>query len=90
MNGFEPNHTGEAHVANESDAWLEFVGAATEPIERMEQRRAPSPRVTSKLIAAATRLQTRTARVLALSMINQRDATGSHAGPTAACRLPPQ
>ena len=69
VNGFD-NRTGEAHIANESGAWLEFVGECHAAIERMEQGAVES-RVTSSLLAAATRLQTRTARVLALTMISR-------------------
>lgn len=69
VNGFD-NHTGETHVASESGAWLEFVGECHAAIERLE-RGALEPRVTSTLLAAATRLQTRTARVLALTMITR-------------------
>ncbi len=69
MNGFD-NRTGEAQVANESGAWLEFVGECHAAIERIEQG-ALEPRLTSTLLAAATRLQTRTARVLALTMISR-------------------
>lgn len=69
VNGFD-NHTGEAHVANESLAWLEFVGKCHAAIERMDQG-ALEPRVASTLLAAAARLQTRTARVLALTMISR-------------------
>ena len=69
MNGFD-NRTGEAQVANESGAWLEFVGECNAAIERIEQG-ALEPRLTSTLLAAATRLQTRTARVLALTMISR-------------------
>ena len=64
------NRTGEASVVNESGAWLEFVGQCHAAIERLEQG-ALEPRVTSTLLAAATRLQTRTARVLALTMISR-------------------
>jgi transcriptional regulator GlxA family with amidase domain len=64
------NRTGEASVVNESGAWLEFVGQCHAAIERLEQG-AVEPRVTSTLLAAATRLQTRTARVLALTMISR-------------------
>ena len=59
------NRTSEASVVNESGAWLEFVGECHAAIERLEQG-ALEPRVTSTLLAAATRLRTRTARVLAL------------------------
>jgi len=69
VNGFD-NRTGEAQVANESGAWLEFVGECNAAIERIEQG-ALEPRLTSTLLAAATRLQTRTARVLALTMISR-------------------
>jgi AraC-like DNA-binding protein len=64
------NRTGEASIVNESGAWLEFVGECHAAIERLEQG-ALEPRVTSTLLAAATRLQTRTARVLALTMISR-------------------
>ncbi len=56
--------------SDESSAWLEFVGACHGAVERLE-RGASDARETPRLIAAATRLQTRTARVLALSMINR-------------------
>ena len=69
MTGLD-NRTGEASVVNESGAWLEFVGQCHAAIERLEQG-ALEPRVTSTLLAAATRLQTRTARVLALTMISR-------------------
>lgn len=69
VNGFD-DRTGEAQLANESGAWLAFVGECHAAIERMEQG-ALEPRVTSMLLAAATRLQTRTARVLALTMISR-------------------
>lgn len=69
MNGID-NRTGEAHIANESGAWLEFVGECHAAIERIEQGAVES-RVTSSLLAAANRLQTRTARVLALTMISR-------------------
>jgi AraC-like DNA-binding protein len=55
---------------DESNAWLEFVGACHGAVERLEHG-SPDARETPKLIAAATRLQTRAARVLALSMINR-------------------
>lgn len=69
MTGLD-NQTAEASVVNESGAWLDFVGECHAAIERLE-RGALEPRVTSTLLAAATRLQTRTARVLALSMISR-------------------
>ena len=56
--------------ADEATAWLEFVGACHGAVERLEHGSSDA-RETPKLIAAATRLQTRTARVLALSMINR-------------------
>ena len=68
--------------ADESNAWLEFVGACHGAVERLERGSADA-RETPKLIAAATRLQTRTARVLALSMIN-RVTNRLAAGPAAA------
>lgn len=68
--------------ADESNAWLEFVGACHGAVERLE-RGSSDARETPKLIAAATRLQTRTARVLALSMIN-RVTNRLAAGPAAA------
>ena len=69
-------------IADESSAWLEFVGACHGAVERLEQGSFDA-RETSRLIAAATRLQTRTARVLALSMIN-RVTNRLAAGPAAA------
>jgi AraC-like DNA-binding protein len=68
VNGF--NHTSETHVGGESGTWLEFVGQCHAAIERMEQGTL-EPRITSALLATATRLQTRTARVLALTMISR-------------------
>jgi AraC-like DNA-binding protein len=68
--------------ADESNAWLEFVGACHGAVERLEHGSSDA-RETPKLIAAATRLQTRTARVLALSMIN-RVTNRLAAGPAAA------
>jgi AraC-like DNA-binding protein len=68
VNGFD--RTSETHVAHESGAWLEFVGQCHAAIERIEQGSA-EPTVTSTLLAAATRLQTRTARVLALTMLTR-------------------
>ena len=68
--------------SDESSAWLEFVGACHGAVERLE-RGASDARETPRLIAAATRLQTRMARVLALSMINRvtnRLAAGQGAG----------
>src|SRR5688500_12614299 len=67
---------------DESSAWLEFVGACHGAVERLEHGSSDA-RETPKLIAAATRLQTRTARVLALSMIN-RVTNRLAAGPAAA------
>jgi AraC-like DNA-binding protein len=67
---------------DESHAWLEFVGACHGAVERLE-RGSSDAHETPKLIAAATRLQTQTARVLALSMIN-RVTNRLAAGPAAA------
>lgn len=70
VNGFD-NRSGDARiVANEAGAWLEFVGQCHAAMERLEQGTL-EPHVTSTLLAAATRLQTRTARVLALTMISR-------------------
>src|SRR5262245_56461365 len=69
LNGFN-NRSGDARLANEAGAWLDFVGQCHAAMERLEQG-ALEPHVTSTLLAAATRLQTRTARVLALTMISR-------------------
>jgi AraC-like DNA-binding protein len=64
------SRTPSGDSSDESHAWLEFVGACHGAVERLERGSADA-RETPKLIAAATRLRTRTARVLALSMINR-------------------
>jgi AraC-like DNA-binding protein len=64
------SRTAPGDSIDESHAWLEFVGACHGAVERLEHG-SPDARETPKLIAAATRLRTRTARVLALSMINR-------------------
>jgi AraC-like DNA-binding protein len=69
VNGFD-NRSGDARVGNETVAWLEFVGQCHAAIARLEKGTL-EPHVTSTLLAAATRLQTRTARVLALTMISR-------------------
>ena len=69
VNAFD-SRIGEAKASNESGAWLDFVGECHSALERLEKG-AIEPRVTSTLLAAATRLQTRTARVLALTMISR-------------------
>ena len=69
VNGFD-DRTGKAPTAGEAGAWLEFVGQCYAAMERLEQGTL-EPHVTSTLLAAATRLQTRTARVLALTMISR-------------------
>jgi AraC-like DNA-binding protein len=69
VNGFD-DHSGDARFANEAGAWLDFVGQCHAAMERLDQGTL-EPHVTSTLLAAATRLQTRTARVLALTMISR-------------------
>ncbi len=76
------SHVPPSEGADESNAWLEFVGACHGAVERLE-RGVLDARETPKLVAAATRLQTRTARVLALSMIS-RVTNRLAAGPAAA------
>lgn len=68
VNGFD-NHSTEA-PASESGAWLEFVGACHAACDRASHG-APEPGVTPSLLAAASRLQTKTARVLAVTMISR-------------------
>ena len=69
VNGFD-DHSGDARFPNEAGAWLDFVGQCHAAMERLDQGTL-EPHVTSTLLAAATRLQTRTARVLALTMISR-------------------
>ena len=64
------DHPGGARTASEAGAWLDFVGQCHAAMERLDQGTL-EPHVTSTLLAAATRLQTRTARVLALTMISR-------------------
>jgi AraC-like DNA-binding protein len=60
----------DARPSNESGTWLEFVGECHAAIGRLEKGTVEQ-KVTSTLLAAAARLQTRTARVLALTMISR-------------------
>jgi len=69
VNGYD-NRIAEAHVSNESGAWLDFVGHCHSAMERIQEG-APDPHVTTALLAAANRLQTPSARVLALTMISR-------------------
>jgi AraC-like DNA-binding protein len=54
---------------NESAAWLQFVEECHATIERLAQGSAAEAQATKALLAAAARLETRTARVLALTML---------------------
>jgi AraC-like DNA-binding protein len=61
---------GGSSTANDSWAWLDFVRECHATVQRHE-RGAAEPHETKALVAAATRLETRTARVLALSMLTR-------------------
>jgi AraC-like DNA-binding protein len=65
---------------NESVAWLQFVEECHATIGRLAHGSAAEAQATKALLAAAARLETRTARVLALTMLARvagRLATGA-------------